>query len=223
MTDAIDMSTPSRREANRRDRRDAIVAVARRSFLENGYAATTMSSIAAELGGSKGTLWSYFPGKEELFAAVLHDATETYHAGLAQLLDTGGPLEEKLMRFSHDLLRKVTSPDAIALHRLVAAESSRFPKMGAIFQELAPLYTRNLLARFLEVAMERGRLRRADAQLAARALIMLTLSGCHQQMIWGNGQSPTPEQVDADVAFAVDCFLRAYAPEAEAPSQGRSH
>ena len=168
MTSPPDNACLSRREARRRDRRDAIIAVAKRSFLENGFAATTMSSIAAELGGSKGTLWSYFPGKEELFAAVLRDATGVYHASLAELLDTGGEVEPTLLRFSHDLLRKVTSPDAIALHRLVAAEASRFPKMGAIFQELAPLSTRNLLARFLEAAMAKGQLRQADAMLAAR-------------------------------------------------------
>ena len=218
MTSPPDNACLSRREARRRDRRDTIIAVAKRSFLENGFAATTMSSIAAELGGSKGTLWSYFPGKEELFAAVLRDATGVYHASLAELLDTGGELEPTLLRFSHDLLRKVTSPDAIALHRLVAAEASRFPKMGAIFQELAPLSTRNLLARFLEAAMAKGQLRRADAMLAARALVVLTLSGCHQQMIWGDMRAPAAGQIDADVSFAVDCFLRAYAPDGDAPN-----
>ena len=218
MTSPPDNACLSRREARRRDRRDTIIAVAKRSFLENGFAATTMSSIAAELGGSKGTLWSYFPGKEELFAAVLRDATGVYHASLAELLDTGGALEPTLLRFSHDLLRKVTSPDAIALHRLVAAEASRFPKMGAIFQELAPLSTRNLLARFLEAAMAKGQLRQADAMLAARALVVLTLSGCHQQMIWGDMRAPAAGQIDADVSFAVDCFLRAYAPDGDAPN-----
>ncbi len=218
MTSPPDNACLSRREARRRDRRDTIIAVAKRSFLENGFAATTMSSIAAELGGSKGTLWSYFPGKEELFAAVLRDATGVYHASLAELLDTGGDLEPTLLRFSHDLLRKVTSPDAIALHRLVAAEASRFPKMGAIFQELAPLSTRNLLARFLEAAMAKGQLRQADAMLAARALVVLTLSGCHQQMIWGDMRAPAAGQIDADVSFAVDCFLRAYAPDGDAPN-----
>ena len=218
MTSPPDNACLSRREARRRDRRDTIIAVAKRSFLENGFAATTMSSIAAELGGSKGTLWSYFPGKEELFAAVLRDATGVYHASLAELLDTGGEVEPTLLRFSHDLLRKVTSPDAIALHRLVAAEASRFPKMGAIFQELAPRSTRNLLARFLEAAMAKGQLRRADAMLAARALVVLTLSGCHQQMIWGDMRAPAAGQIDADVSFAVDCFLRAYAPDGDAPN-----
>ena len=218
MTSPPDNACLSRREARRRDRRDTIIAVAKRSFLENGFAATTMSSIAAELGGSKGTLWSYFPGKEELFAAVLRDATGVYHASLAELLDTGGEVEPALLRFSHDLLRKVTSPDAIALHRLVAAEASRFPKMGAIFQELAPLSTRNLLARFLEAAMAKGQLWQADAMLAARALVVLTLSGCHQQMIWGDMRAPAAGQIDADVSFAVDCFLRAYAPDGDAPN-----
>ena len=51
----------SRRELSRRSRREAILEVAARSFFAHGYAATSMSSIAGELGGSKGTLWTYFP------------------------------------------------------------------------------------------------------------------------------------------------------------------
>jgi TetR/AcrR family transcriptional regulator, mexJK operon transcriptional repressor len=202
----------SRREAKRRDRRDAIICVAQRSFLENGYAATTMSGIAAELGGSKGTLWNYFPSKEELFAAVLRHATKDYHAGLGQILDPRGGLEPTLHRFARELLCKVTSPESIALHRLVVAEAGRYPEMGAIFHELAPKRTRALLSEFLSNAMEQGRLRRADPELAARTLIMLTLTGSHQQMMWGQAAAPTTEQVEADVRFAVDLFLRAYAP-----------
>jgi TetR/AcrR family transcriptional repressor of mexJK operon len=55
---------------DRRDkRREAILDVARSVFSEEGYAATSMSSIAARLGGSKGTLYNYFKSKEELFGA----------------------------------------------------------------------------------------------------------------------------------------------------------
>ena len=45
----------SRREARRLTRREAILDVAQASFMEYGYAGTTMSAIAAMLGGSKGT------------------------------------------------------------------------------------------------------------------------------------------------------------------------
>lgn len=208
------METPalSRREARRRDRRDAILGVARLHFLENGYAATTMSAIAGRLGGSKGTLWNYFPNKEELFTAMLQHATDAYHAGMMQILDSQGELEPTLRRFATNLLNAVTSPDAIALHRLVMTEAGRCPNMGAIFFELAPKNTRALLAHFLDRAMQQGQLRSADPTLAARTLITLTLSGCHQQILWGQMSAAAPEQMQADVDFALDCFLHAYAP-----------
>ena len=212
MTEVLAPPALSRRDARRRDRRDAILEVAQQSFLEHGYAATTMSAIAATLGGSKGTLWNYFPNKEELFSAVLRHATAAYHARLARILDEHGEVETTLRCFATDLLRQVTLPESIALHRLAIAEAGR-SEMGAIFFEIAPRHTRALLGKFLLGAMERGRLRHADPERAAHTLITLTLSGCHQKIIWGQLDQPTAAQMDADVAFAVDCFLRAYAPE----------
>src|SRR3546814_1098206 len=75
----------NRREERKTQRRASILEVARRSFFEKGYAATTMSGIAATLGGSKSTLWRYFSSKEELFAAVLDDATAEFKRELGEL------------------------------------------------------------------------------------------------------------------------------------------
>ncbi|WP_313803416.1 TetR/AcrR family transcriptional regulator [Sphingobium sp.] len=204
----------SRREARRRDRRKAILEVASRSFLENGYAATTMSGIAATLGGSKGTLWRYFPSKEALFAACLDDATTAYREGLAEILDPRGDLAQTLRRLGLKLLEKVTAPDSVALYRLVISEAGRFPEMGAIFYEHVPRNTRLLITRFLERAMESGLLRRGDPDTAARTYMMLMLSGCHQLLLLGQITRATPHQIEADVTFGLDCFLRAYAPDA---------
>ncbi|HJT38700.1 MAG TPA: TetR/AcrR family transcriptional regulator [Sphingobium sp.] len=203
----------SRREARRRDRRDAIMAVAQRSFLENGYAATTMSSIAATLGGSKGTLWSYFPSKEALFAAVLEQATKAYRDNLAHLLEPGGELASTLRTFTRALLQRVLRPDSLALYRLVVAEAARSPEMGAIFCELGPRYTRGLLGQFLQGAMKAGQLREADPDIAARTLVILAMSGCYQKVMLGQIDTATQEQIEADVVFAVDFFLRGYAPD----------
>src|SRR3546814_10058628 len=46
-------------------RRKAYVDAGREAFLDAGFGATTMSSIAALVGGSKTTLWTYFPRSEE--------------------------------------------------------------------------------------------------------------------------------------------------------------
>lgn len=200
-----------RREARRLDRRDAILAVAADSFLQHGYAGTTMSAIAATLGGSKGTLWSYFPSKEALFAAVLDQATSVFRAGLSQILDPCGDLDATLTRFCTSLLQKTTSPDAAALHRLVIAEAGRFPEMGEIFYDRAPRLTQALLADYLAGAMDRGLMRREDPLKAARALISLCHSGCHQLLLVGLLDKVTAELIEQDVALAVPLFLRAYA------------
>ncbi|WP_340265620.1 TetR/AcrR family transcriptional regulator [Sphingobium mellinum] len=207
-----DLPSISRREARRRDRRDAILAVAARSFLENGYAGTTMSGIAAELGGSKGTLWSYFPCKEALFAAVLDRMTTDYRQRLQEILDPGEEVADTLLHFCISLLEKVTSPDAIALHRLIASEAGRFPEMGHIFYQHAPLQTRTQLAAYIAGAIERGQLRTPDPALAARALMTLATSGCHQQLVWGLIDSAPADLIRADAVFATDMFMRAHAP-----------
>ncbi|WP_156106301.1 TetR/AcrR family transcriptional regulator, partial [Sphingobium sp. ba1] len=96
MTGASNTPPTSRREARRLDRRDTILTVAKAYFLEHGYAGTTMSGIAAALGGSKGTLWNHFPSKEDLFSAVLDRVATAYRAQLSQILDPCGVLEPTL-------------------------------------------------------------------------------------------------------------------------------
>jgi AcrR family transcriptional regulator len=181
-------------------------------FLEHGYAGTTMSAIAAELGGSKGTLWNHFPSKELLFAAVLERMTTEFRSQLLLALNPADDLEEALRKFCGRFLVKVTSPDAIALHRLITGEVGRFPEIGPIFYERGPRLTQRLLGDFLAGAMDRGLLRRDDPLGAARTLIGLNLYGCHNQLILGVIESATPAMTASDANRAVDIFMQVYAP-----------
>jgi TetR/AcrR family transcriptional regulator, mexJK operon transcriptional repressor len=218
MTATYTAQPPSRREARRLDRRDAILTVAETYFLEHGYAGTTMSGIAAALGGSKGTLWNHFPSKEALFSAVIDRVATAYRAQLSQILNPCGVLEPTLIRACESLLDRVCSAEAIALHRLIHAESARLPELSRIFFELAPRHTRALLAGFIQNAMDRGQLRQADAADAARMLLALIMAGTHQQLMIGQITEPVPAQIQADVSLGVDLFLRAYAPDAASPA-----
>jgi TetR/AcrR family transcriptional repressor of mexJK operon len=205
---------PSRREARRQSRRDAILKVAARSFLEHGYAATTMSGIAAELGGSKGTLWSYFPAKGLLFAAMLDRVTETFQQHLSLILNPEDDLAAALRGFARELIQKVTSPEAVALYRLVMGEANRFPEIGRIFHERALGRTRGLLAAYLGDMMTRGQLRTDDPHVAAQQLAGLCQSGCHQLLILGIIECADPARIETDVANSVGMFMRAYTPNA---------
>ena len=170
MTVALSEPPLARREERRQDRRNALVRVAMQSFVEHGYAATSMSSIAAAAGGSKATLWTYFASKAELFGAALDEATAAHQRDLAALLDPRDNLTDALRRFCRRFVKTIISPHAIALHRLVEAEGARFPEIGAIFYERAPKATLDMLARFIDEAMAQGELRRDDATRAAQEI-----------------------------------------------------
>ena len=205
------MSGPaSRRELRRQDRRQTILLAARASFLDQGYAATSMSAIAAALGGSKTTLWTYFPSKEELFAAVLEAEIGRFRAELLATLDLSGELGETLRRFCRALLAKISAPDSIRLHRSIAAEAGRFPELGQIFYDRAPRQTQQKLAAYLDEAMKRGALRAAEPMFAAQQLLALLQTRLYIFRLWNVG---IPAELEADVEGAVDTFLRGYRPD----------
>lgn len=205
----------SRREARKLDRRDAIIGVARAYFLQHGYAATTMSGIAAAVGGSKATLWSYFPSKEALFEAVLDQATTEFRRQIISVLRPGSDVEATLRNFCRRFIEKVTTPPSVALHRLIHAEAGRFPEIGEIFYQRAPNTMARLLGDFIGLAMEQGDLRRDDPRQAGKLLIALCLHGHHQQLLLGRIDKVDAAQVETDADIAVDFFLRAYAPQAQ--------
>lgn len=200
---------PGKREARKEERRLAILDVAKRAFLEHGYSAASMSAISAELGGSKGTLWNYFPSKEELFAAVLEHATAAYRQQLSDLLAPSADLWTTIVSFCRSFITKITSPEGVRLHRLIAAEAGRFPELGEIFYRRAPEPTLRILAEFFAGQMAAGHMRADDPAVAARALACLCMGGLHQRVIWGIAE-PTPEAIEAETQAAADVFAHAY-------------
>lgn len=203
-----------RREARKQDRREAILAIACRAFVENGYAATTMSAIAAKVGGSKGTLWSYFSSKEELFTEVIEQMTTEFRRGLTSLLQPSDDLREVVHQFCLRFIEKVTSAQSLALYRLIAAESGRSPELGEVFYRRAPVATQALMADFLGGHMEEGHLRKADPLLAAQTLTSLCLGSLHQRTLFAQGDA-TPDDIARAAAATTDIFMRAFAVETQ--------
>jgi AcrR family transcriptional regulator len=202
---------PGRREINRQRRRTAILAVAYQCFAEHGYGGTTMSRIAAELGGSKATLWSYYASKEALFLELIDEATRAVSRELTAHLDPDDDPAEALRRFGQAFLTILTSPRALVVRRLVVGETTRFPELGRIFHERTVQPTRRLLADYVEELQRRRRFVEAPALPAAAHLVGLCLSGSYQLVLSGTLAAVSAEQIREDVAAAVRVFLAAYA------------
>jgi TetR/AcrR family transcriptional regulator len=65
--------SPTKRERRKEARPGELLDAALALFVEKGFAATRVEEVAARAGVSKGTLFLYFPSKEELFKAVVRE------------------------------------------------------------------------------------------------------------------------------------------------------
>ncbi len=169
-----------------------------------------MSTIAGKLGGSKGTLWAYFPSKEDLFAAVLDDLTVSFRNSLEDALRPGRDCRTTLSDFAERFLQKIVDPYILGMHRLIVGEGGRFPEIGRIFYERGPRQVVERLADYICQRMDAGDLRADDPQQAARNLIQLTQTA-QSLRLWGVVDTPTPELLHTHATNAVDVFMRAYA------------
>ncbi len=202
------------REARRAEVRARFVTAARDLFFTHGYGATAMSSVAARVGGSKTTLWAYFPSKEALFAAVVDDLIEPYGAELAEPIDPTLPVAEAFARFGRSLLIVTLTPQMLELQRLVIGEAGRFPELGATMFDRGPRRGQAKLARYIEAAMADGRMKPGDPEALARQFAFLCQCHTHRSRVYGQVQHVDREMIEADVVAAVNTAVAAWTPTA---------
>jgi AcrR family transcriptional regulator len=204
----------SKRDERRDERRDGILDVGRDCFLADGYAATSMSSIAARLGGSKGTLYNYFKSKEELFEAVMQRQCGALAETLFDVTDDGQAPRERLEYFAGTFLKRLLTAESLGIHRVVVSESGRFPELGRMFYDMGPRVILTKIADYLSDLMDQGVMRRANPLVAAQQFKDLAISGVLQPRVWGAVlDDMTDDEVEEQVNNAVDTFLRAYRPD----------
>ena len=112
--------------------RERILEAATDLFLAHGYGATSIEAVARRAQISKRTFYHRFDGKPSLFAAVVHRIIEQLRPPREVTLLDGTDVQDTLTRLAVVILRAALSPQAIALHRLIVAESVRFPNLAAI-------------------------------------------------------------------------------------------
>ncbi len=90
--------------------RSLLIAVARESFTEHGYAATSIDDIIQHAGVARGALYHHFSGKEALFRAV-YESVE--HEVVARVM-----VELPMLRTVLTPLLGTTTFDGIAIDAL---------------------------------------------------------------------------------------------------------
>jgi AcrR family transcriptional regulator len=193
-------------------RRQGIMDIARDVFLKEGFAAASMSSIAARVGGSKATLYNYFASKEELFVAMIQDQCDRSHALLFDFDAGDGDFVEALRGLGERFVRLMMSDDILNMHRLVIAEAGRFPELGQALYEAGPKRGQARLSAFLRDEMHRNGLLADDIDRAARQLMDLCLTDLYRQRLWNVRGPPTAEEIQVNVNDALKTFIAAHSP-----------
>jgi TetR/AcrR family transcriptional regulator, mexJK operon transcriptional repressor len=204
------MAQSAVRQAPLGDKAESILAAAKRAFLANGYGAVSMDLIAREAGVSKATVYAHFAGKEDLFGAVIASECESYFASF-----TAGELDPGDMRGSLEVLGRrfldlVLSPDAIALHRIIVAEVTRFPALGEVFWRAGPERERLQIEGFLEAGIATDSLSLRDPRRGAEQFLSLVRGEIHLRQLLCLDAAAGEARIGDAVAAAVDTFLRAF-------------
>ncbi|UVL62914.1 TetR/AcrR family transcriptional regulator [Pseudomonas sp. B21-032] len=127
-------------------RRHALIEAATRTFIEHGFEGATLDMIIDLAGGSRGTLYSSFGGKEGLFAAVIERMIEEIFVAPDPGSAAHDSLERVLEHYGRRFLHGLLAPRSIGLYRLIVAEAPRFPQIGEHFYTLGPERSYQLLA-----------------------------------------------------------------------------
>jgi AcrR family transcriptional regulator len=190
-------------------KRQAILENAYRLFRAQGFDGTSMAHITSEVGGSKATLYSHFPSKEELFVECMMAALENYMSDTLKHLDASRSNPEAALRsFGTSVLNFICSPEQVEVRRLMIAEAARSGTGKLFFDKIAAL--RSQISSFLAACMASGLLRRDDPDLAADHLGALLEAEILEPLLLHVREAAPDEKETARRAVAA--FLRAYAP-----------
>jgi len=190
------------------EKRQQIIRIAAELFEELGYERTSMSAIAARVGGSKATLYSHFGSKEELLRAVLENDVSAEADRLMQEFLAEDDLRRGLIRLGISFLsRNQTRARNIrtVVNQPIAEE----------FYEtvLRPAWQR--LADRFAAMMKEGRLKFADPWTTAMHWKGLNEWDLLERHLLSAKATANPNDIVTAATAAADAFLKVY----EAPRQ----
>src|ERR1035438_9423114 len=175
--------------------RERIVGGATRAFARNGYAATTIDQIARELGLSKGSIYTYFGSKEDLFVVSLQSIYESRFEALATVFAMDDPVEEKFRKILQRLADIVSPQDDVFARLSLAGflEASRIPRLLKIKTAAYRRFS-HLVDRLLREGQESGEVR-PDLNIPSVTTVLIAVSDGLMLHSLVPGRGIKPDQV----------------------------
>lgn len=184
---------PAARRARRKDARPGeLLAAALDLFVEKGFSATRVEEVAHRAGVSKGTLFLYFPSKEDLFKAVVREHLTGHITRWRDEIDHfEGPSSEILRYALFSWWEHVGSTKASGIPKLMMSEAGNFPELVAFYRQEVIEPGSALLARILQRGIARGELRPINLKYG----VYLMLAPLMFLVLWKHSFGPCCDQL----------------------------
>jgi hypothetical protein len=114
-----------------------------------------------------------------------------------------------LREFGIQFIRLLTTPNIVAMGRVLISECTRHPNMAEQFYRWGPEQTQRYLASVIENARTQGWIEHSDPMLAAHHLLALWQGGWHLRQQLGLQRPLTSKQISDHATKCVDFFLKA--------------
>lgn len=172
------MSTVSH-QRRKAERPDELLDAALALFVERGFAATRMDDVAQRAGVSKGTVYLYWPAKEELLRAVIQRFLGGHlSAGAQAIQDHTGKASDLLRHtFADWWIAMIDSPTS-GVFKLMLAEACNFPEIAAFYRQEVVERGQRLIRSIIEKGIADGELREVDVEAAVLSLMLPMVMLC---------------------------------------------
>ena len=191
-------------------KRQAILTAATEVFLDLGFGAASMDSVAQRAAVSKATVYKHFGSKEKLFGAIIESRCRALMSPLLTPEIRSNELEATLRAIADRFVDLIMDASALALYRVVIAEAPRFPELARVFYENGPEQAIGNLAGYLSEETERGHLVISDSVGAAEQFFSLLSGYVHVRALLGMGACRPTSDLTDHIAGVVRTFMRAF-------------
>jgi AcrR family transcriptional regulator len=162
----------TRRERRKEARPGELLAAALDLFVEKGFAATRAEEVAKQAGVSKGTLFLYFPTKEDLFKAVVREnISSKVSEGFDELEKFPGPTVQLIPYMMQLWWDRFGSTKASGLTKLMMSEATNFPELASFYHAEVIEPNHRLIRNVIQRGIDKGEFRKVDLDYAVYALL----------------------------------------------------
>ena len=219
---AVSAAKHAKAAAGESSTRERVLKAAFAVFRKRGFSGASTLEIATRAQVSKRDLYALFGSKPALLAACIKERA----ARMRQPLELAAPkspaeVAALLVEFGTSILRVVSHPDVLVVHRLAIAESDRAPEIARTLDRNGREANHAALADWLAKAQAQDLIGPGDPAAMATDFLATLWGGLLIQLLLRVREVPSADEIDVRAQAAADATLKLYAPVSTGDSCGK--